>query len=98
MLSGVLHSRRAIQVNLAIMRTFVRLRQMLTSNAHLARQLEALEEKYDSQFKVVFDALRELMTPPEPKKRRIGFLVSERPARYGKRAYSRPRINLTERT
>lgn len=84
MLSGVLHSRRAIQVNVAIMRTFVRLRQMLASNARLARQLEELEEKYDSQFKIVFDAIRELMVPPEPKKRGIGFLVKERPARYGK--------------
>ncbi len=93
MLSGVLHSRRAIQVNLAIMRTFVRLRQMLASNAHLARKLEELEKRYDSQFSAVFDALRELVTPPEPKKRRIGFLVSERPAPYGKRSTSRQRIN-----
>lgn len=84
MLSGVLHSRRAVQVNVAIMRTFVRLRQMLASNARLARKLEEMEEKYDSQFKIVFDAIRELMTPREPKKRRIGFLVGERPARYGK--------------
>jgi hypothetical protein len=61
MLSGVLHSRRAVQVN-----------------------VEEMEEKYDSQFKIVFDAIRELMTPREPKKRRIGFLVGERPARYGK--------------
>ncbi|MEO6165705.1 MAG: hypothetical protein ABIP88_16365 [Candidatus Binatia bacterium] len=64
MLSGVLHSRRAIQVNVTIMRTFVRLRQMLASNARMARQLEELGEKYDGQFKVVFDALRELMAPP----------------------------------
>ena len=84
MLSGVLRSKRAIQVNIEIMRTFVRLRQMLASNARMARRLEELEKKYDSQFKVVFDALRELMAPPEPKKRRIGFLVSERPAPYGK--------------
>ena len=84
MLSGVLHSRRAIQVNVAIMRTFVRLRQMLASNARLARKLDELENKYDHQFKIVFDAIRELMTPPEPKKRRIGFLVKERAARYGR--------------
>lgn len=83
MLSGVLHSRRAVLVNVAIMRTFVRLRQMLASNARLARRLEALEEKYDSQFKIVFDAIR-LMVPPEPKRRGIGFLVKERPAPYGK--------------
>ncbi|OGQ83271.1 MAG: hypothetical protein A3F90_10995 [Deltaproteobacteria bacterium RIFCSPLOWO2_12_FULL_60_19] len=58
MLSGVLHSRRAIQVNVEIMRTFVRLRKLLASNAQLARKLEALENKYDAQFKVVFDAIR----------------------------------------
>jgi len=52
-----------------------------------------LEQKYDSQFKIVFDAIRELMVQPEPKKRRIGFLVSERPAPYGKRAISRQPIN-----
>jgi len=85
MLSGVLHSRRAIQVNVAIMRTFVRLRQMLASNARLARHLQELEKKYDHQFKIVFDALRELMAPQPTKKRRIGFLVSEQAAHYGKR-------------
>jgi hypothetical protein len=74
MLSSVLHSDRAIHVNIAIMRAFVRLRQMLTTNVALARQLAALERKYDAQFKVVFDAIRELMTPPGPKKKRpMGF-------------------------
>ena len=73
MLSSVLHSKRAVQVNIEIMRAFVRLRQMLASHAGLARKLAALEKKYDAQFKVVFDAIRELMTPPEPKRRRIGF-------------------------
>jgi hypothetical protein len=73
MLSSVLHSKRAIQVNIAIMDTFVRLRQMLASNDQLARRLDALEKKYDAQFKVVFDAIRELMKPPEPKHRSIGF-------------------------
>jgi hypothetical protein len=74
MLSSVLRSRRAVQVNIAIMRTFVRLREMLLSNADLARKLDTLEKKYDSQFKIVFDAIRELMTPPEPMpKRQIGF-------------------------
>lgn len=74
MLSSVLRSKRAVLVNIEIMRTFVRLRQMLASNAELARKLAALEKKYDSQFKVVFSAIRELMAPPEPqKKRRIGF-------------------------
>ena len=82
MLSGVLHSKRAIRVNVEIMRTFVRLRRLLASNAQLARKLELLEKKYDAQFKVVFDAIRQLMTPPEPKKRSIGFLVKERAAKY----------------
>ncbi len=66
MLSSVLRSPRAVQVNIAIMRTFVQLRQMLASNAGLARKLEALEEKYDEQFKVVFDAIRELTAKPPP--------------------------------
>ena len=73
MLSSVLRSPRAVQVNIAIMRIFVRLRKMLLSNAELARKLNALEKKYDAQFKIVFDAIRELMTPPEKQKRRIGF-------------------------
>src|SRR3989344_522769 len=74
MLSSVLHSDRAVHVNIEIMRVFVRLRQMLASNAGLARKLVALEKKYDAQFRVVFDAIRELMIPPEPKKKRpIGF-------------------------
>ncbi len=77
MLSGVLHSPRAIAVNVAIMRTFVRLREILATHKELARKLEQLEQKYDSQFRMVFEAIRQLMTPPpEPeKKRRIGFDV-----------------------
>jgi len=81
MLSSVLRSSRAVQVNIAIMRTFVRLREMLLSNAELARKLAALENKYDAQFKVVFDAIRELMLPPAPPKRQIGFHVREGPTR-----------------
>ena len=73
MLSSVLRSARAVQVNIAIMRTFVRLREMLLSNADLARKLTALENKYDAQFRIVFDAIRELMAPPDPPKRQIGF-------------------------
>ena len=79
MLSSVLRSPRAVQVNIEIMRAFVRLRQMLASHAELARKLDALERKYDAQFKVVFDAIRQLMAPPEPKpRRRIGFHVRDR--------------------
>lgn len=73
MLSGVLRSERAIQVNIEIMRTFIRLRRMLATHAELARKLDALERKYDAQFKQVFDAIRQLMAPPEPKRRAIGF-------------------------
>jgi len=73
MLSSVLKSKRAVRVNIEIMRAFVRLRQMLATHAELARKLEALEKKYDTQFKAVFDAIRELMTPTESSKRRIGF-------------------------
>lgn len=76
MLSSVLRSDRAVSVNIAIMRAFVRLREMLASHAQLARRLDELENKYDAQFKVVFDAIRELMTPPAtPPRRRIGFHV-----------------------
>ncbi len=77
MLSSVLHSPRAIAVNIEIMRAFIRLRRMLASHADLARKLAALEKKYDAQFKVVFDAIRQLMTPPDPKRRRIGFQREE---------------------
>ena len=90
MLSSVLNSKRAVQVNIEIMRAFVRLRQIMSTHKDLARKLEALEKKYDAQFKVVFDAIRQLMTPPEAKKRKIGFLVRERAAKYG-RAEIRPK-------
>jgi hypothetical protein len=75
MLSSVLNSRRAVMVNIEIMRAFVRLRQILSANAELARKLDDLEQRYDAQFKVVFDAIRELMSPPPPKKRPIGFVA-----------------------
>jgi phage regulator Rha-like protein len=73
MLSSVLRSQRAIQVNIEIMRAFIRLRQMLASHAELARKLDALEKKYDAQFKDVFEAIRQLMAPTEQKRRAIGF-------------------------
>jgi hypothetical protein len=74
MLSGVLNSERAVHVNIEIMRAFVRLRLLLLANAELAGKLEILERKYDTQFKVVFDAIRELMTPPAKPNRPIGFV------------------------
>lgn len=73
MLSSVLRSERAVQVNIEIMRAFVRLRQMLQSNAELSRKLDTLEKKYNAQFKVVFEAIRELMKPPTKRMDRIGF-------------------------
>lgn len=73
MLSSVLRSPRAVLVNIEIMRTFVRLRQFLASNAELARKLAELESRYDARFKVVFEAIRELMSPSPRPKRSIGF-------------------------
>ena len=73
MLSSVLRSDRAVKVNLAIMRAFVRLREMLATHKDLAHKLQEMERRYDAQFKVVFDAIREMMTPPGAKKKRIGF-------------------------
>ena len=84
MLSTVLNSERAIHVNIEIMRAFVRLREMLATHKDLARKLDAMEKKYDAQFKVVFDAIRQLMSSPEPGKRKIGFLVKERATKYGR--------------
>jgi len=73
MLSSVLRSSRAVEVNIAIMRTFVQLRRLMDSNRGLARKIEALEKKYDEQFAVVFEAIKELIAPPEPPKKQIGF-------------------------
>ena len=74
MLSSVLNSPRAIMVNIEIMRAFVRLRRMISSHEDLARKIAAMERKYDKQFKVVFDAIREMMKPSGSKQRAIGFL------------------------
>ena len=82
MLSSVLKSERAVQVNIIIMRTFVRLRRMLASNEELSRKLHEMEKKYDEQFRVVFDAIRKLLTPPEKTKRQIGFKVEEPKVKY----------------
>lgn len=88
MLSSVLRSPRAVRVNVEVMRAFVRLRRLLESNAGLASKLDALEAKYDGHFKVVFEAIRGLMVPPEKVRRRIGFDVprsqsARRPASAG---------------
>lgn len=88
MLSSVLRGKRAIRVNIEIMRAFVRLRQIISSHKELTQKVAELERKvgtHDEQIQVIFEAIRRLMTPAETKRRRIGFLVSERPAQYGKR-------------
>ena len=79
MLSSVLRSPRAIQVNVEIMRAFVRLRELLASHKDLALCLDELESRYDEQFRLVFEAIRELMLPPEKPKRKIGFQLPEGP-------------------
>jgi len=75
MLSGVLRSKRAVQVNIGIMRTFVKMREMMISHKDLSRRLDDMERKHDAKFRAIFDALRELMEPPPvPPKRPIGFV------------------------
>ncbi len=89
MLSSVLHSRRAIQVNIAIMRAFIKLRELLASNKDLAHRLDELEQKYDKQFAVVFEAIRQLMQPPAKPKRQIRFRVEEAKIPYRARRIAR---------
>ena len=86
MLSSVLKSKRAVQVNIEIMRIFVKLREMMAAHRDLDRKLKALEQKYDEQFKVVFDAIRVLMAPPDKPKKKIGFTVEEKQKAYGTKA------------
>jgi phage regulator Rha-like protein len=73
MLSSVLNSKRAVQVNIQIMRTFIKLREMLLAHKELRQKIEAMERKYDYQFKIVFDAIKKLLEPPEKPKGKIGF-------------------------
>jgi phage regulator Rha-like protein len=87
MLSTVLRSQRAIQVNIAIMRAFVKLRETLATHGELARKLGELEKRlkdHDEQIETVFEAIRQLITPSEKPRKEIGFLVKEKPAKYGK--------------
>jgi hypothetical protein len=77
MVASVLNSPRAVEISLYVVRAFVRLREMAASNRDLARKLAALESKYDAQFKTVFAAIRQLMTPSEPKRRGIGFVIDD---------------------
>lgn len=82
MLSSILNSERAIKVNIEIMRTFVQIRHLLASHVELRRKLEEMEQKYDDQFKIVFDAIRRIMMPPPTPKKKIGFHVEESKAPY----------------
>jgi hypothetical protein len=87
MLSSVVNSERAVEINIEIMRAFVRLRKMILSNKDLAQKLDALERKvagHDVHIRTLFEAIRQLMKPPEPNRRKIGFLVKERATRYGR--------------
>ena len=91
MLSSVLNSQRAIQVNITIMRIFVRLRQMMVTQRVLAGKLGELEERiqdHDEQITDIFKAIRQLMTPPTTPKRKIGFHLKEKQSRYGKKSRS----------
>jgi hypothetical protein len=88
MLSSVLRSSRAVEVNIEIMRTFVQLRRFLSAHKELAQKVAQLERKFgthDEQIQAIFNAIRQLMAPPEPKKRKIGFLVEEKAAAYGRK-------------
>ncbi|RJR38619.1 MAG: ORF6N domain-containing protein [Desulfobacteraceae bacterium] len=88
MLSSVLHSRRAVEVNIAIMRVFVQLREMMAAHKELAAKLKELEgriQDHDEQIVAIFEAMRQLMAPPETERKKIGFEVKERAAGYGKR-------------
>ena len=86
MLSSVLNSDRAIQVNILIMRAFTRLRQMLSTDEKLKRKIEAMERKYDRQFRIVFEAIEQLIDTQEKPKRKIGFEVKEQAAAYSRRS------------
>ena len=78
MVATIINSPVAVRASIEVVRAFVRLRQILSSNAELARRLDALEKKYDAQFKVVFDAIRQLMTPPKHDRRKIGFQTKKK--------------------
>ena len=85
MLSSVLKSDRAIKVNIQIMRTFTKLRQMLSTNAELKQKVEAMEKKYDEQFQIVFEAIKQLLSEEDKPKKKIGYTVKEKQKKYGKK-------------
>jgi len=85
MLSSVLKSNRAIQVNIQIMRAFTKLRKMLSTHKDLKRKIESMEKKYDQQFQVVFEAIKQLLETDEKPKKKIGYTVKEKQKKYGKK-------------
>ena len=85
MAANVLRSARAVEMSVFVVRAFVRLRQWLANYSGISQRLDEMEKKYDAQFKIVFDAIRQLMIPPAPKKKEIGFLVKEARAVYAAR-------------
>jgi hypothetical protein len=85
MLSSVLKSKRAIQVNIQIMRTFTQLRKMLSTHEDLKRKIESMEKKYDQQFQIVFEAIKQLLSEEDKPKKKIGFTVKEKQKAYGKK-------------
>ena len=89
MVASVLNTTKAIEISVFVVRAFVKMREMVISNKEIVRRLDNLEKKYDSQFKVVFDALRALMAPPLKTKRKIGFDLKEKQARYAIKKSSR---------
>jgi len=89
MVASVLNTTKAIEISVFVVRAFVKMREMVVSNKEIVRRLDNLEKKYDSQFKVVFDALRALMAPPLKTKRKIGFDLKEEQARYSRKKSSR---------
>jgi hypothetical protein len=84
MLSSVLRSERAIKTNIQIMRAFTQLRKMLSTHEDLKRKIESMEKKYDEQFRIVFEAIKQLMTPPDKPKKKIGYTVKEKLKAYDK--------------
>jgi len=93
MLSSVLNSKRAIQVNIQIMRAFTKLRQMLSTHEELKKKIEAMEKTYDENFKVVFEAIRQLLEIEDKPRKKIGFRVEEKQAPYGKKTMRRQLIH-----
>jgi hypothetical protein len=90
MLSSVLRSERAIQVNIQIIRTFTELRQLLSTHEDLKKKIESMEKRYDENFRIVFEAIKQLLEPPEKPKKEIGYTVKEKQKAYSKSKILRP--------